>query len=193
MSIILPPLIKGSSENGNINSVAIIFLIVYVIGFPLSYAILLWTHRMDIKAGIMDTTWWFDFLFSDYRKRYYFFDLFMLLRRVLVAYFVYTTHARSEIHETSIPHEGAVSFHLISVLLLSSCFVTAVGPFNSLLAVVTEIVVCVSLVGSHLCLGYGSKLGYVFVWTPMFMLVVYMVSRAIKYVRKAHPESEEKS
>lgn len=154
---------------------SIAFFVLYTVGLPAIYATLLYRHRVEIREKKSEHTWWFDFLFSDYKSKFYYFDIVMLARRVLVAFFVILAQE----------HPSEYASHLICILLLFSCFVTAIRPFANPMALMTDIIVSVSLAGSYLCLTLGFlTFAYVFVWAPGGILILMILSKAIRYIQK---------
>jgi hypothetical protein len=61
-----------------------VFTAIYVLGF---FFLCLWVlikFRMEVQMGLEKKTWWFDFLFSEYSPKFFWWEIVMIFRRVVI-------------------------------------------------------------------------------------------------------------
>jgi hypothetical protein len=73
------------SIHGKMAIAALLFGVVYIIGVPLGFGILLYWKRQEIKAGDSSTGQWLGLLYNSYRPSLHYFELAWLFRRILFA------------------------------------------------------------------------------------------------------------
>lgn len=66
-------------------AVSAAFTVLYIFGFLAFCVFLLAKFRREIKSGDQSRTWWFNFLYYEYAPKYFYFEIIMMLRRLVLA------------------------------------------------------------------------------------------------------------
>lgn len=67
---------------------AICFGVIYVIGIPLLFIAILQYYKKEIMNHEEPSIWWFEFLFENFKKKFYYFDSLLTLRRAILGFLV---------------------------------------------------------------------------------------------------------
>ena len=98
---------------------SIFFVIIFILGVPLFFGFLLIRNHYKIKRD--ENVEWLSFFYENYKKRYYWFELVWMIRRMLIVFFFYMFSQSPHLQKSSI----------ISVLLFFIFLIQVVKPFKT--------------------------------------------------------------
>lgn len=167
------PWIPCLSESGSLNPVYLDFVVTsaaftlfFIIGFLITCIYILFKYRLEIQSSDSEKIWWFDFLVTEYSPQFFYWEMIMILRRLLIA-----------LIQAIFGNEGLGYTFILLVLVFWGFLLSHVQPFKHRSVLYLELVVTFTLVvtsGISMIFGrYGrSEIYFLFLLVVPFLYLI---------------------
>lgn len=145
---------------------SVAFTILYIVGFIAISAYILIRFRADIQKADYSKIWWFAFLVSEYSPQYFYWELLMISRRLLIA-----------LVQTIFGITGLGYSFILVILLFSGLLSSHIQPFKHRTILYLDLTVTFALVSASAISTIFGRVGryQVYYFFILFLPFLYLI------------------